>query len=51
MAVNTERHEKPKDSYLEGLAYVRAHFFPALVVAVFIVSGMALAVNVLEKLY
>jgi hypothetical protein len=51
LAVNSELHEKPKDSYLEGLIYVRAHLFPALVVAVFVVSGMAFAVKVLERLY
>jgi hypothetical protein len=51
LAVNSERHEKPKDSYLEGLLYVRAHFFPALIVAAFVVSGMAISVNVLERMY
>jgi hypothetical protein len=51
LAVNIERHEKPKDSYLEGLIYLRNHFLPASTVAVFIVVSMYLAVEVLDRFY
>jgi hypothetical protein len=46
-----DRRKKSQDSYLDGFVYLREHFLPALTVSVVIVAGMALAVELLKRLY